>query len=686
MLATKCYPRDVLERYLQGQIDDELSEAIEEHLESCADCEDTVSELDSIDDSLIRTLQLKPSEIDVQPPPWVDRIAGLSPDAAENSVDIDAMCDDAIANPQGLGDYDLLNVLGRGGMSIVFAARHKHLGREVALKVLLPTAQNHNLSRERFTREMRAVGRLDHASIIRATDAGEIQDTLYLVMDRIDGVDLKHVSRRQGPLSIADACAIGVEVARGLQHAHAQGVVHRDIKPSNLMLDRDGNLKILDFGLARMQSSGRDVTLQTTIGQLLGTLDYMAPEQASGNVVDARADIYALGATLYKLIVGTPPHGRSTDIPIIEFLHRLANESVQPMDAHRGNLPSELVDLIQSMLNPDPMQRIRRASEVAERLGAFADAADLKQLVADVPVGDSSDSETSDQESLAAARVSLGQMIGHTLNASGNDDVDGTSQSSGQAVTAGSGSGRRNGWPQWIAIALASASFFGLILLGVSILLKTPEGDFRVESDVLDNITVEVVDEQNRVSLIAVDSGQAETTLSVGRYRVRLNSPSDEIQVTPDTVVVSNKQAAIVKVTRIAKSESPAPSTTDQQRDPNAVLQAQVELMQVVEQLNVAKSKQDPDDESIRSLEIKAAALRALTRPIPTEPVYQGRTLADWIAQMRYEQQPQARATAVQSVIALAMNLPDQEKKMALAFEAGARADSWDSRELDERL
>ena len=271
-------------------------------------------------------------------------------------------------------------MIGRGGMSIVFSSRHTHLGRDVALKVLLPTHQQHGLSRDRFSRKMRAVGALDHPAIVRATDAGQYGATSYLIMEKIDGVDLTRVCRRMGPLKLADACQITVEAARGLSYAHQQGIVHRDIKPSNLIIDDQGKTKILDFGLARIQSAVGEVSLQTTVGQLLGTLDYMAPEQADGGDVDARADIYALGATLFKLLAGTPPHGRSADVPILEHLNRLARSEAPRLTEFRDDLPEPLVELISSMLSKDPRQRLSSAQEVAERLAEFTDGSDLQAL------------------------------------------------------------------------------------------------------------------------------------------------------------------------------------------------------------------------------------------------------------------------------------------------------------------
>ncbi len=162
----------------------------------------------------------------------------------------------------------------------------------------------------RFEREVRAAGALQHPAIINATDAGkseiaQAEYVHYLVMEYIEGLDLSRITRALGPLSIADVCAIGRAMALGLDHAHAAGIVHRDIKPSNVMLSSSGQVKLLDFGLAQTTLWDEASAELTTVGQLMGTIDYMAPEQAErAESVDYRADLYALGATLFRLLCG----------------------------------------------------------------------------------------------------------------------------------------------------------------------------------------------------------------------------------------------------------------------------------------------------------------------------------------------------------------------------------------------
>jgi len=193
-------------------------------------------------------------------------------------------------------------------MGAVYLARHTKLDKQVAVKLLptLPAKMPEFVAR--FEREMRAAGRLEHPSIVRTTDAGEQDGVHYLVMDAIDGLNLSRIAQAAGTISVADACEVARQAALGLAHAHEHGIVHRDIKPSNLILDGEGQVRILDFGLAQIGLRENGSAEITTVGQLMGTLDYMAPEQAErGGAVDYRADLYSLGATLFRLLSGRPP-------------------------------------------------------------------------------------------------------------------------------------------------------------------------------------------------------------------------------------------------------------------------------------------------------------------------------------------------------------------------------------------
>ncbi|HEX5105052.1 MAG TPA: serine/threonine-protein kinase, partial [Pirellulaceae bacterium] len=280
-----------------------------------------------------------------------------------------------------LGTYKILAEIGRGGMGTVFRGFHTRLHKHVAIKVL-PTSQSESREGiERFEREMEIVGQLQHPHIVVAHDGGEIEGLHYLVMELIEGENLEQIARVRNRLSICDSCALIQQAAAGLHYAHSRGLVHRDVKPSNLMLDRNGIVKILDLGLARWSAPHLGISDLTASGHWLGTLLYMAPEQAeNAHGVGAAADLYSLGATLYRLLSGRAPIGDPASNPV-QLLSVLMHGSIEPLERHRPECPAELAALVHQMLARTPADRPGSAAEVAERLGAFSAGADLKWLL-----------------------------------------------------------------------------------------------------------------------------------------------------------------------------------------------------------------------------------------------------------------------------------------------------------------
>ncbi len=207
-------------------------------------------------------------------------------------------------------DLDILELVGRGGMGVVYKARQKHLDRLVALKILAPSVGKDPAFAERFTREARALAMLSHPNIVAVHDFGQTDDLFYFLMEFVDGVSLRQLLDT-GKLAPSEALAIVPQICDALQYAHDAGIVHRDIKPENILLDKQGRVKIADFGLAKLVSRIAGGLALTGAGQVMGTPHYMAPEQVERpQAVDHRADIYSLGVVFYQMLTGELPLGR----------------------------------------------------------------------------------------------------------------------------------------------------------------------------------------------------------------------------------------------------------------------------------------------------------------------------------------------------------------------------------------
>jgi serine/threonine protein kinase len=268
-----------------------------------------------------------------------------------------------------LGPYELIEILGRGGMGTVWKARHTKLDKLVALKLLPPQLMTDADAVARFEREMRAVGKAEHPHIVRAMDAGDANGIHYLVMEYIEGIDLAGLVKQRGPRSVAEACQMIRHAALGLAHAHDHGLVHRDIKPSNLLLSKKGLVKILDLGLARLQSEKATGDASLTIqGEVMGTPDYMAPEQwQSAHTVGPAADIYALGCTLHFLLTGRPPFSGEQHS---SFGQKMTAHLLRPPPA-LPDVPPELETLYQKLMTKEPAARPQSAKELADELRAM---------------------------------------------------------------------------------------------------------------------------------------------------------------------------------------------------------------------------------------------------------------------------------------------------------------------------
>jgi len=281
-----------------------------------------------------------------------------------------------------LGDYKILEKIGEGGMAQVFKARHRRLERLAAIKILPDSALNTPGAVDRFHQEVKTAARLTHPNIVITFDASEQDGVHYLVMEYVEGKDLATVLNDRGPLSVPQALDAVTQAARGLEYAHRRGIVHRDVKPSNLLLDKEGQVKILDMGLARMATevAPLDATKAerlTTIGQVMGTFDYMSPEQAEdARNADRRSDVYSLGCTLFRLLTGSAPYSGDTMIQIL-LAHREA--ALPSLSAHCADAPERLDLILRKAIAKRPEDRFQSMSELIDNI-------EVLQSVSQAPV------------------------------------------------------------------------------------------------------------------------------------------------------------------------------------------------------------------------------------------------------------------------------------------------------------
>ena len=266
--------------------------------------------------------------------------------------------------------YRLLERIGSGGMGQVFLAEHVHMRRRVAVKILPPARAEDPATLGRFYREARAAALIDHPNIARTHDIGQEGTLHYIIMEYIDGTSLLELVRKFGPLEVNRAIHYIYQAALGLDHAHQSGIIHRDIKPGNIMVNRQGVVKLLDMGLARIYHDKTDLlTLQYDDQGVLGTADYVAPEQTvNSHTVDTRADIYGLGCTFYFLLAGHPPFPQGT---VAQKVMWHQTRPPQPISELRPELPQAVVSLIHAMLSKHPDNRPQTPAEVAAELEEF---------------------------------------------------------------------------------------------------------------------------------------------------------------------------------------------------------------------------------------------------------------------------------------------------------------------------
>lgn len=364
--ATVAHPSPAsLREYGLGLLREPERSAVEAHVGQCTTCCEALASVDA------------------------DTLVELAREAAATPAPLETPCHPDL--PAELADhprYRILHALGEGGMGTVFKAEHKVMGRVVALKVINRRLTSKSDVVERFRTEVKAAAKLSHPNIVTAHDAEEANGLHFLVMEFVEGMSLDRYVGRRGPLPVSLACQFMRQAALGLQHAHEKGLVHRDIKPQNLMITRKGQLKILDFGLARLaQHAGAQNA--TAPNLVLGTPDFLAPEQArNSHAVDIRADLYALGCTFYYLLT------RRTPFPGDNVFEKMVAHTiieVEPITTYRSDVPAEVEAIVYKLLAKKPEDRYATPAELANALAAATKPsapAPPPALVAPAPIYD----------------------------------------------------------------------------------------------------------------------------------------------------------------------------------------------------------------------------------------------------------------------------------------------------------
>lgn len=347
--------------FLFGRLPDKLAAKIAEHLHGCLYCESIAESLAHGNDPLVASAKdfsaVRQFRDDSELHEAIHAIGKIPFDS------------DLSSQPFIVRGYQLVRRIGQGGLGTVYLAVHLKLEKHVAIKLLKANRKDDPQSISRFAREMKAVGKLEHPNIVRAMDAGETEQLHFLVMEYIDGFDFGQLIRLLGRISVANACEITRQAAAGLHHAHQNSMVHRDVKPSNLMLTETGTVKLLDLGLAQMYFPFDEAGPLTHDGQLIGTLDYMAPEQLQDSRnVDARCDLFSLGVALLELLTGRQPSATSKRMSWMDELSR------------REDIPREIKQLVARMIAEDPQVRPSSAREVVDLVQPWCEHADLVAL------------------------------------------------------------------------------------------------------------------------------------------------------------------------------------------------------------------------------------------------------------------------------------------------------------------
>jgi WD40 repeat protein/serine/threonine protein kinase len=523
MAVADAHPSiEELTAFTLGTLDEETQAPIEAHVAACTSCQERAAVAPG--DNLVELVRRVRPRTGRRADTFVDTAAQVQTPVPLSAVaETDALMlaeSDRPEAPDALPPelarherYRVVRLLGVGGMGAVYEAEHLVMQRTVALKVIKRAYTANADALERFRREVRAAARLSHPNIVITYDAEDAGETHFLVMEYVEGIDLGRLVQECGPLPVDRACEYVRQAALGLQYAFEQGMVHRDLKPHNLMLTSDGRVKILDFGLARFASEAASAAGLTGTGLVLGTVDYIAPEQAdNAHQADIRSDIYSLGCTLYHLLAGQPPFPTGTSLQKV-MAHM--EKKPQPLTELRDDLPEGLMPVLERMMAKDPKHRYQTPAEVAFALEPFT----FTTAVARTPKPQPCTRETDPYLTVVLKKAPI--------------------------------RGRRR--PR-LATAVAILAFLVAGLLGVGVYrIATDKGELVIQTD-NDDVEVVVSKSGKVVKIIDTKNGK-HVTLNSGDYELVLKDGGEGLKLSPGKMTLKRGETVLATIERVQKRE-----------------------------------------------------------------------------------------------------------------------------------
>ncbi|TWU04064.1 protein kinase domain-containing protein [Neorhodopirellula pilleata] len=529
-LQTQCNP-DALEQFLQGTLGGSEAEVLELHLTQCESCAEQIQLAAQRDVSWQEAQNLLAAD-EYDSPEQVSAITSLL-SGEQDSITKQQTADvlsreirgwlDPTDDPQSLGrfaGYEIVGIVGHGGMGIVLKGFESSLNRYVAIKVLAPRLATNGNARKRFAREAQAAAAVRHDNVIAIHRVDDWHGLPFLVMPYVGGISLQKRIDTEGSLNIEQTLRVGVQIASGLAAAHAQGLVHRDIKPANILLEQGvERVTITDFGLAR----AADDASVTRTGVIAGTPQYMSPEQADARQIDARSDLFSLGSVLYAMATGRPPFRGDHSF---EVLKRIVNEPARPMREIEASVPEWFEQLVARLHCKFPNDRFDSAEQVADL---------LEDCLAHVQ-----------QPTTTPLPEAVTNPVAEVVKSFGSRSANPASESLDDFR-----------YPPIGKLIAAAAFGFSLIFAGVLIVLELNKGTLTIESSSDQEVPIRIMRGDKVVQQLSVTEDGVTTRLKAGKYIIEIVQGIDGYQLTGNQVTLNRGENWIAKITQSRDEASP---------------------------------------------------------------------------------------------------------------------------------